>query len=156
MGLDAVMLVFWATQALAVLVLVACAAFGRQWAAGAGLVVGLAIGLAPLMAGERFGSDPAIRLFGTSIMLVLLSSIVLTLAYALARRWIALALVVVIFCVPLAYLFVRPSLPLKSFVALELMSELNFLLAPIACALAGREIFVWAARLFAGSKEGLA
>ena len=156
MGLDAFILALWAAQGLVVLVLVVRAAFRRQWVAGAGLAAGLAIGLAPLLAEENAHSGRAALLFGTSIILVALSAIVLVISYSFTRRWIALALVIVILCIPIVYVFIPVSSPLKVFTQLEAMGELDFLLAPIACALAGREILVWARRLVASSKEGMA
>jgi len=155
-GLDVFVLAAWAAQALAVLVLVAPAASRRQWAAGAGLAAGLAIGLAPLLSEETAHSSRTALLFGTSIILVALSAIVLVISYSFTRRWIALALVIAIVCIPTVYVFIPASSPLKVFTPLEAMGEFNFLLAPIACALAGREILVWARRLVANSKEGMA
>jgi hypothetical protein len=155
-GLDWLILVLWAAQALVVLALMVRAAFRRQWVAGAGLAAGLAIGLAPLLTDENTSSGRTAVLFGTSIILVALSAIVLVISYSFTRGWIALALVIVIFCIPIPYVFISASSSLKVFQPLEAMGEFDFFLAPIACALAGREILVWARRLVANSKESTA
>ena len=147
-----VILTLWVVQALVVLALIVRAAFRREWAAFVGLAAGLAIGFAPLLA----GSDPGASLLRTSMIQLAASTIVLVIAYSLTRRWIALALVVVIFCVPIVYSFIPAFSPLKVYPRLDAMGEIDFFLVPIACALAGREILVWVGRLFAGSKEGLA
>ena len=101
MGPEATILALWAAQLLVVLVLMVRAAFRREWAAGAGLALGLAIGFAPLLAGQSGGSDPGASLLRMSIIQVVVSAIVLIIFYGFTRRWIALALVIVIFCIPL-------------------------------------------------------
>jgi hypothetical protein len=155
-GPEATILALWAAQLLVVLVLMVRAAFRREWAAGAGLALGLAIGFAPLLAGQSGGSDPGASLLRMSIIQVVVSAIVLVVSYGFTRRWIALALVIVIFCIPLVYMFIPAFSPLKDYPRLDAMGEIDVFLAPIACALAGREILVWARRLFASSKESTA
>jgi hypothetical protein len=155
-GPEATILALWAAQLLVVLVLMVRAAFRREWAAGAGLALGLAIGFAPLLAGQSGGSDPGASLLRMSIIQVVVSAIVLIISYGFTRRWIALALVIVIFCIPLVYMFIPAFSPLKDYPRLDAMGEIDVFLAPIACALAGREILVWARRLFASSKESTA
>jgi hypothetical protein len=155
-GPEATILALWAAQLLVVLVLMVRAAFRREWAAGAGLALGLAIGFAPLLAGQSGGSDPGASLLRLSIIQVAVSAIVLVISYGFTRRWIALALVIVIFCIPLVYMFIPAFSPLKDYPRLDAMGEIDVFLAPIACALAGREILVWARRLFASSKESTA
>jgi hypothetical protein len=155
-GPEATILALWAAQLLVVLVLMVRAAFRREWAAGAGLALGLAIGFAPLLAGQSGGSDPGASLLRMSIIQVVVSAIVLVISYGFTRRWIALALVIVIFCIPLVYMFIPAFSPLKDYPRLDAMGEIDVFLAPIACALAGREILVWARRLFASSKESTA
>jgi hypothetical protein len=152
----AFILTLWVIQGLVVLALLARAVFRREWMASAGLAVGLAIGVAPLLVGQSAGSDPGASLLRTSIILVAVSAIVLVVSYGMTRRWIALALVIAIFCVPIAYSFIPAFSPLKIYPRLDAMGEIEFFLAPIACALAGREILVWARRLFANPKEGVA
>jgi hypothetical protein len=149
-------LALWVVQVLVVLALMVRAAFRREWAAFVGLVIGLVIGFAPLLAGQNSGSDPGASLMRTSMIQLAASTIVLVISYSLTRRWIALALVIVIFCIPIVYSFIPAFSPLKVYPRLDAMGEIDFFLVPIACALAGREILVWASRLFAGSKEGLA
>jgi hypothetical protein len=53
-------------------------------------------------------------------------------------------------------MFIPAFSPLKDYPRLDAMGEIDVFLAPIACALAGREILVWARRLFASSKESTA
>ena len=156
MSPEATILSLWAVQLLLVLALLVRAALRREWAAGSGLVAGLAIGFAPLLVGQSAGSDPGASLLRTSIILVAVSAIVLVISYGFARRWIALALVIAIFCIPILYSFIPAFSPLKVVPRLDAMGEIEFYLAPIACALAGREILVWARRLFASSKESAA
>jgi len=155
-GPEATILALWAAQVLLVLALAVRAAFRREWAAGAGLAAGLAIGFAPLLVGQNAGSDPGAFLLRTSMILVAVSAIVLVIAYSFTRRWIALVLVIVVFCIPIVYSFIPAFSSLKVYPRLDAMGEIDFFLAPIACALAGREILVWARRLFANSKESTA
>ncbi|TKW78614.1 MAG: hypothetical protein DI543_09535 [Bradyrhizobium icense] len=156
MGPEAFILTLWAAQVLLVLALTVRAALRREWAAAAGLVAGLAIGVAPMLAGQSAGPDPGAFLLRTSIILVAVSAIVLVVSYGFARRWIALALVIAIFIIPIVYSFIPAFSPLKVVPRLDAMGEIEFFLAPIACALASREVFVWARRLFANSKESAA
>ena len=156
MGPEATILALWAAQVLLVLVLVVRAALRREWAAGVGLAAGLAIGFAPMFVGQSAGPDPGAFLLRTSIILVAASAIVLVISYCLTRRWIALALVVAIFCIPILYSFIPAFSSLKVVPRLDAIGEIEFFLAPIACALAGREILVWVRRLFANSKESAA
>ena len=158
MGFDAFILVFWAVQALVVLVLLVRAAFARRWFAGVGLVLGLAVGLSPLVAGQNVDAHRGAAIFGISIILVLLSAIVLIAAYGFGRRWVALALTIAIFGIPVPYILLANSwFPSSStptiLKPLELMGQFDFLLAPIACALACQEILAWVGRLVTHSKE---
>ncbi len=109
-----------------------------------------------MLAGQSAGPDPGAFLLRTSIILVAVSAIVLVVSYGFARRWIALALVIAIFIIPIVYSFIPAFSPLKVVPRLDAMGEIEFFLAPIACALASREVFVWARRLFANSKESAA
>lgn len=156
MGIEWLILAVWAAQVLVVLALVLLAAFRREWAAGAGQAVGLAIALVPLLSDQSGRPDPGAFVFGTSLVMVAVSAIVLVISYSFTRRWIALLLVIVIFCIPIIYMFIPAFSPLKVYPRLEAMAEIDFFLSPIACALAGREIFVWVRRLSARSKEGVA
>jgi hypothetical protein len=161
MGLDALILVFWALQALAVLILVVRAAFARRWFAGSGLILGLAIGLSPLVAGHNVDSHRGTVVFGMAIILVLISAVVMIAAYGVGRRWVALILTIGVFGIPIPYMllasrwFSSSSTPalLKP---IEILGEVDFLLAPIACALACQEILAWIGRLVTNPKERMA
>jgi hypothetical protein len=160
-GIDAFILALWAVQALIVFVLAVRAAFHGRWFAAAGLVLGLAAGLSPILVGQDVASHRGTVVFGISIVLVLLSAIVLIVAYGVGRRWMALGFAIAIFGIPVPYIlltnrwFALSSTPaiLKP---LDVLGELDFLLAPIACALACREVLARAGRLVTHSKERMA
>jgi hypothetical protein len=160
-GFDAFILVVWAAQAFVVFVLVLRAAFARRWFAGVGLVLGLAVGLSPLVAGQNVDSHRGTVVFGISIILVLLSAIVLIAAYGFGRRWVALALTIAIFGIPVPYILLAsnwfPSSSTSTILKpLEILGQFDFLLAPVACALACQEILAWVGRLVTHSKERMA
>ena len=159
MGADVAILIIWAIQAAAVLILATRAAYLRRWPAAAGLLLGVLIGFSPhVLARGQVGPEAGATIFGASIILVVLSTLVLGVAYGVGRRWIPLLLLLAILGVPSAYMVAGiRSFPPSSNPAflgpLEALGELNFFLAPIACALAFREILSGIGGLIANWKE---
>jgi len=159
MGADVAILIIWVIQAVAVLMLATRAAYLRRWPAAAGLVLGGLIGFSPqILARGQIGPEAAATVFGASIILVLLSAVALAVAYGIGRRWSALLVVLAILGVPNLYMLAGiksfpPSSSPTFLGPLEALGELNFFLAPIACALAFREIFAGIGGLITNWKE---
>jgi hypothetical protein len=144
MGIEVVVLGLFVIQALVVILLAACATFARCWLDMAALLLGALIGFSlfviPRSLGWSLGEHPAASLFGGSFVLVLISAVLL--AYLTRRRWVALAAFLVLLVIPDLYVLMRFSLsPHEELLgSLKVWGDLNFFLAPIACALALREV----------------
>src|SRR5579871_6874841 len=144
MGIEVVILGLWVIQALVVIVLAARAAFARCWLDMTALLLGALIGFSlfviPWSLGWSLGEHPAASLFGGSFVLVLISAVLL--AYLTRRHWVALAACLVLLVIPDLYILVRFGLLSHAELlgSLKVLGELNFFLAPIACALALREV----------------
>jgi hypothetical protein len=114
-------------------------AVNSKWFAALGTVTGAVVGCLPFF----LVKGPAA--FGPAISIVIASMAILTVAYAVARRWIALIAVLLLFVVPLAYRIVLyAQIPPGSYPFLRtaaMLGEGTFLLSPVFCALACREIF---------------
>lgn len=144
MALDYVILFLGMVQVIAAVAVAAYTAFHRRWFAAGGVLLGFAIGISPFFVLQ--GS----RAFEAAIPIALLSIIALPILYAIARRWKAL-LVILMLLVPVAYLFLGyekfPPSSSAFFSTLAALGEISFLLGPILCALAGREVLSWIDRI---------
>src|SRR5262249_5473196 len=131
----------WAIQILAALILAVHAALDSRWLAAAGTIVGALVGCSPFVLMQ--GQGPAV--WGPAILIVLLSTAALTIIYGAGLRWKALFATLLFLAVPLSYrLFAYEKFPPSAnmlFGTLALVGDVAFLLGPIACALACREIF---------------
>jgi hypothetical protein len=131
-------------QVIAAVAVAAYTAFHRRWFAAGGVILGFAIGILPFFVLQ--GS----RAIEAAIPIAFLSFIALPILYAIARRWKAL-LVILMLLVPVAYLiFGSQKFPPSSnafFNTLAVLGELSIMLGPILCALAGREVLSWVDRI---------
>jgi hypothetical protein len=157
-GLDFFILGVWLLQALVVIVLAALAVLARRWLGAAALIVGAFIGFSPLAIPRNPGEHPAATVFGGSIILVLVSVVVLALAYSIRRRWMALAACLVLLGIPAIYIlngsqYVPPSSSPALLGWLEFLGELSFFFAPIASALALQEVVLAVSHLTMRLKE---
>jgi hypothetical protein len=152
MGLEPLIWGLWVIQAVAALGLAFFTASFRRWFAATGSIIGVAIGLSPFVVPFAVpfivmkGQAPAI--WGPVILIVIVSTVALTIAYGIGRRWLPLIATLLIFVIPLSYkLFVYGTYPPASYPTLLLpiafIGEITLLLGPIICALACREIFGW-------------
>jgi hypothetical protein len=155
MGLEPLMLGLWAIQILAVLILVVQAALNGRWFAAAGTIVGTIIGCSPFVLMQGQGA----AVWGPAIVITVLSTAALTIAYGVRLRWKALIATLLFLTIPLSYrLFAHEKFPPSTnllFRTFALLGEVAFLLGPIACGLACREIFEGLRRLIPNAKERL-
>jgi hypothetical protein len=139
MGLEPLILFLWGGQLIAMAILAWRLALNSRWFAALGIVSGAVFGCMPFF----LVKGPAA--FAPAIFIVIASIGVLTVAYVIARRWIALAAVLFFCAIPLAYRIVLYAQippganPLLRIAAM--LGEGAFLLSPLFCALACREIF---------------
>ena len=149
MGIEFLIQGLWVVQAIAALVLAWRTALDNRWFAAAGTIVGLSIGLAPFFLLQ--GQGPAV--WKPAVLIVLVSTFVLIIVYGMAMQWKLFIATLLMLAIPLAYrLLAFQKFPPSSnvfFGLLAFLGEVAFLLGPIACALASREILDWADRLVA-------
>jgi hypothetical protein len=146
MGVEPFLLLFWAVQALVILVVAWSAAATRHWFGALGVVLGAAIGISPFFV-MRGQASAAWATFISAF-----AAIVLTLACIASGRWKAFAAVLLLLTAPLAYrLFAYASYPPSSHALLRLVGsvgEVASLLGPIVCALASGVVLAQLDRLF--------
>jgi hypothetical protein len=139
MGLEPLIWGLWVTQAIAGVILALRAAVHHRWFAATGTILGLVIGFSPyfVMQGRA--------VWGPIILIATLSTIVLTLVYSIAMRWKPLILVLLLLTLPLGYRILLfetypPNLNPPLLEPLAFIGETIFLLSPITCALATKEV----------------
>jgi hypothetical protein len=150
MGLEPLILGLWVVQAIVAIVLTAIAAFHHRWFAASGAILGLTIGLLPFLILR--GQGPAV--WEPAVLITLVSTLVLIVSLAISMRWMALVVALLILGIPLGYrIFATRWFPPSSspllLNSLALVGEIAFLLGPIVCSLACREVFGWLDRLIA-------
>jgi len=143
MGLEILIVGLWVLQAIAAVVLACWTALRRRWFAAAGTLVGFVTGISPFVVMRGQGAD----VWGPVVAIVLISTVALTVIYAVALHWRALVATLLLLAILLAYRVLAydraPPSTNALFGALAFLGEMAFLLGPIVCALTFREVLGW-------------
>jgi hypothetical protein len=151
-GLEPLILLVWVVQVIMATVIALRKILLNRWFAAAGTALGLMIGFSPMY----YFKGPAV--WPPSVIIAVVSAVILVLIYGVSRRWKPFSVVSLLLAIPLVYhfsglyLLSTRSMP-SLLVPPVLVAELELLLGPILCALAGGEIFDSLDRLRANQRK---
>jgi hypothetical protein len=151
-GPEPLILFVWVVQVIIATVIALKKVLLNRWFAAVGTALGLMIGFSPMY----FFRGPAV--WPPSAIIAVVSAVILVFIYGVSRRWKSFSVVSLLLAIPIVhrfsglYLLSTKSIP-SLLLPLGLVAELELLLGPILCALAGGEIFGSLDRLRANQRK---